>query len=641
MHNRLLARIVLTTMLSLGAVLLVVTIATARPTPVQIENVEPAVLSSTTGGTLTVYGSGFISTTRSRLVGFGLLDTNVINERILEAVAPPGVPAGVYDLEVSASGYFSTDTDDVARATITILAPTAVPQPTPQPQPTAPPAPGRPVLTIRNFSVSPTRPIVGNEFIVTVEVYNTGSRGAENTLVTFPGGQFVPVGETGHMFGLLHINHTVIVTQVMRVPNGLASGTYPLQVEMSANDFEGNHYEFPESITIEAIGVGTGRPQLVIESAGTSPAVLGPGDAFSLTVQIANRGDRTASNVLVAVASPDIAAPADGSNVVAAGAVRVNGTIAITVPLVLSENAGAGQLNLGLALDYSDFTGASYSSQQNVGLEASTALDDRPQLIIASHRTQPASMSPGEKFTLTLELQNVGGGEAQRVTLALGGEAGASLKPFAPLDAGNVLFVPDLPAGNTVELIQQMVVDGSADPGAYNLPLALAYDDTRGTRHQDSQLISLLVRRRPHLRIGFYQPVGAVTVGQPFNLPVEVTNIGRTLINASTLSLTSTQLEIRDGSMYLGPLDGGTAGSLEAIAIAEEGGTAEIVVTLEYLDDFEQPQVITQVLTVDIEQPPEEVPSDATGEAEATTGNQGGFWNRVLRFLRGLIGLGS
>jgi hypothetical protein len=126
------------------------------------------------------------------------------------------------------------------------------------------------------------------------------------------------------------------------------------------------------------------------------------------------------------------------------------------------------------------------------------------------------------------------------------------------------------------------------------------------------------------------------TVGVPLELPVEVTNIGRTLVNVSTLEMTSEQLEIQDGSLYLGPLDGGTSGSLEATGVAREGGTAEVQVAVHYLDDFEQPQVVTKTLTVEVEEPV--VVPESTDEEDE---KEQGFWDKLLRVLRGLVGLGS
>lgn len=614
------------------ALLLAAVALAAPPAQLGLTGVEPKTLPSETGGVLSIYGSGFTTATVARLVGYGLLDTVYVNDTALRATVPPGVPAGVYDLEVSEPGSSAT-----LPSAITIVAPTSIPTPTPYPTPRPTPVPGRPILTIRNYNTSPSQAVAGQEFVVTIEIYNNGSRAGENTLVTFPGGTFLPVGETGHLLGQLHINHTAVITQRMRVPAGLASGTYNLQVNLSANDWEGNHYEYPQTVAVEVVGVGSGRPQLVVEAAHTNPPILSPGDAFSLTLRLSNRGSRTATRVLVGVASTELAVPAEGSNVAAVDWIGVGQQVTVTIPLVLGEVQQAGRRGLALSLQYGDYSGGAYADQQSVGLDVSTALSDRPQLLIADVHTDPPMVAPGDTFTLTLTVENVGGGEALRLTLTLGGEGGEGLKPFAPLDSGNVLFLPRLPAGERTEVARRLVVDGGANPGAYSFPVALAYDDSRGTRRTDVQLISLLVRRQPRFQIGFYQPVEGAVVGIPFELPVEVINLGRSLVNVSTVEITSEQLEISGGSMYFGPLDGGTSGSLEATAVAHQGGTAEVVVTVHYLDDFDQPQVVTQTLTVEVEEPQEPQP----GAAQTAEETGEGFWDKVLRFLKGLLGLGS
>jgi hypothetical protein len=638
MHSRLWL-IVLALAIGLGAAFLLAAVAAASTAHQEVTYVEPDTLPSETGGTLTIYGNAFTSATVARLIGFGLLQTTFVNDTWLTAVVPPGVAPGTYDVQVTDGITSST-----LPAALTIVAATPVPTtpplptvtPLPTPRPT--PVPGRPVLTIRNYAVDPSRVVVGREFLVRIEVYNTGSRAGENTLVTFPGGTFVPVGETGHLLWQLHINHTAVVTQRMRVPSNLSSGTYELQVDMSANDWEGNHYEYPETVAVEVIGVGHGRPQMVVEAARTAPAVIRPGDAFSLTLQVANRGDRTATDILVGLAAADLAVPESGSNAIALEPVGIDQTRTLTLPLVLGEVTEAGRLNLELALEYGDYQGGSYSARQSVGLEVETTLADRPQLLIAGYQTRPDPLSPGDILTLTLAIDNVGGGDAERLTLSLGGENGNDLGPFAPYGAGNVRFVAAIPAGESARLQLQLVVDGSADPGAYSLPILLDYDDTRGTRRSDSQRISLLVYRQPHFQIGFYRPVGLAPLGVPFELPVEVINVGRTLVNVSTLEVTSEQLEIEEGSIYLGPLDGGTSGSLEALAVAQEGGIADVLVTVHYLDDFDRPQVVVETLTVEVEQPVEQ-PPEAEEPLEAE--QEETFWDGVLRFFRGLLGLGS
>ena len=613
--------------------LLLVTVVAAGPLPqLALTGVEPDTLVSQDGGALSIYGSGFTTATVGRLIGHGLLDTTYVNSEALQAVVPPGVPPGTYDVRVSETGTSAT-----LSSAVTIVAATPTPGPTAMPTPKPTPVPGRPNVTILNYATEPSRVVAGRDFIVTVEIYNNGSRAGENTLVTFPGGTFVPLGETGHRLWQLHINHTAVVTQPMRAPSGLASGTYDLQVDLSANDYQGNHFEFPETIAVEVVGVVLGRPQLIIEEAQSEPPLLGPGDAFSLTLEVANRGSRTATGIVVGVTSDELAVPAGGGNTTAIDRISIDGRTAVTLPLVLGEIAQAGRQGLGISLSYSDYGGGSYADQQNVGLEVVTALSNRPQLIVEDYAITSDPLSPGDAFSLTVDLSNVGGGEAERLVLTVGGEGGSELGPFAPLRSSNVKFVSRVDAGETIKVTQPLVVDGSADSGSYSLPLALAYDDTRGTRHTDSQLISLQVRRRPHLQIGFYRAVVTRTVGTRFALPVEATNIGREQVNVSTMELSSAQLDIQDGSIYVGPLDGGTSASLEATAIADEGGTAEVLVSVRYLDDFDQQRVVTETLTVDVEEPVEAPPEAEDRAPERRRGPLAALW----RFLRALLGLGS
>ncbi len=62
-----------------------------------------------------------------------------------------------------------------------------------------------------------------------------------------------------------------------------------------------------------------------------------------------------------------------------------------------------------------------------------------------------------------------------------------------------------------------------------------------------------------------------------------------------------------------------------------------MVVTVCYLDDFDQPREVTERLTVEVKAPLEP-PSEGKAEPEAEAA---GFWDKVLRFLQGLLGLGS
>ena len=619
------------------------TATTSPAASLDIVGVEPGTLVSGIGGTLSVYGTGFTSATVVRLIGYGLLATSYVNETALTAQVPASVPVATYDVSVSDGAAI-----DLLSQALVVIAATPTPKPTSPPATSAPPRPGQPILTIRNYTVEPAQVKPGQEFTVSIELYNNGSRAGENTLVIFPGGTFLPLDDKGHQLWQLPINATVVVTQKMRAPASIGNGVHQLNVQLEANDWEGNNYKFPTTIPVEVVGASTGeftgKPKVVIERADTEPAVLVPGEPFSLTLRLANRGSRTAVNVFATVASSDMAIPASGSDTVYAEVIRIDETVTVTLPLVLGALETGGRQSMPIALAYSDYNGGGYSDQGAIGVDVNTSLVKQPQLIIEAYSTLPDFIAPGDTMTLTVRVANVGGGNAERVTLSLGGEGGASLAPFVPLNTGNVIFVDLISIGEVVEISHQLLVDGSAETKAYSLPIELAYDDPRASRHQEIQRLSLIVRERPELQTSFYRPPDLLMVGMPAQLSLELVNVGRSAVDITAITSASPQMDVQsEGLPFVGPLDPGGSVPIDLSVTSREAGTAELVVAVSYRDDFNQTRVVSQTLSVEVtggvedQVPGSQMPgSGDVGEAVPET-----LLQKIGRAIRGFFGLGS
>jgi len=637
------------TLLSLVLVLVSLTtpltVTAQDPPPLQLTSLEPGSVVNDTPHTLSLYGSNFTADCVVRIVGNGLLSTSYINAGALTALLSPGIPAGTYTLEVSDGTRVATLGDALI---VRNPAPPAEP-------PEAPPA-GQPRLTIRTYTVEPPQVKAGEEFAVSIEIYNNGSRAGENTLAVFPGGTFLPLGEKGHLLWQLHINHTVVVTQRFRAPDTLSSGVHQVRIDLSANDWEGSHFEFPNSVPVEVIGKPTGTgytgaPKVVVEDAATEPETLIPGEPFSLTLRMANRGSRTAVNVFTTASAGDLVVPASGGDTIATDVIGIDDTVTVTLPLILGAVEAGGRRSLALALVYSDYDGHGYSDQQSVGVDVNPGLIHRPQILIESYATAPEFLAPGDTFTLSLQLGNVGTGDGERLTLALGGQGGASLTPFIPLKSGNVLYVDRLGQGERLTLSRQLIVDGTAEARAYSLPIALGYDDDRGDHTEDVQRLSVIVRKRPELQVSLYREPGPLSVGLPSPLALEVINVGRSAVNVAGLESTSKQLEVReDGLPFIGALDPGGSAPLDLIVTPREPGPAGLLVRIRYRDDFNEIRIISDTLELDIiggdkgpggplgpdgQDPGIDVTGEVDDEAPET------IWQKIGRALRGFFGLGS
>lgn len=613
---------------------------TAMPVPAAIvlTHVEPRVLLNTSGGTLSVYGRGFSAQCVVRLVGYGLLPTTFVNETALSAQIPPGVFAGVYTVEVSNS----TAAVQLENA-LSILAPTPTPASTSVPEP---PPPGRPILTVRSYSVEPSRVRAGQEFVVTITIYNNGSRAGENTMAVFPGTTFVPVGEPGHLLWQLPINHTAVVSQKLRAPSSLGSGVHQVQVNLSANDFEGSHYDYPQTVPVEVIGSApvSGQPKVTIEDSSTDPAVLVPGAPFTLTLRLANRGSRTARNVFAQCTSA-LAIPMAQGDAVSTAQIGIDAVTTVTLPLLLDVAAPGGRQRLDIALSCEDFSGGAYSGEETVGVEVSAGLTFQPQVLIGRYRSTPDAIRPGDAFTLSVDLVNVGGGDAERLVLALGGENGAALELFSPLLAGNVIFVERLTAGETTTVAWRLLADGGAGARAYNLPLALAYDDPRGGRHSDTQRLSLMVRHQPEMQAIFYRKPEGLQIGAPAAISLEVLNVGSGAVNITHLGAASADMDVAvEGTPFMGTVEAGSSAPLDVTVTPHKSGAASITVLITYRDDFNQSQLLTTTLTVDVTGDAghsSPVPaSPSTGQLEKReTGIT--VWQRAWQLVKGFLGFGS
>jgi len=610
-------------------------------------NVEPTALRSDLGGTISLYATGSLTFSQQssvRLEGYGILDTNYVNPTTLQATVPTGLAEDDYRLLIlDANGA------TVGASSLHI---NAAPKPTATPKPHQEPPPGRPILTVRNYVVDPVQVRPGQEFTVSVEVYNNGSRAGENTMAVFPGGTFIPLDEKGHLFWQVHINATFIATQRFRAPKEISNGVHQLNVELSANDWEGNHYDYPTTIPVEVIGSSTGvaytgKPKMIVEAITCTPQIVMPGAPFTLTLQIANRGSRTATNVM-AHADTEATVPVVGSGVVAVDKVAIGGTATIALPLQLKPGQEGGRQGLGVTLEYSDYSGGNYSDQQTVGLDVDASLANQPQLLIQHYHTTPEAISPGDSFTLTLNIENVGGGDAQRLSLALGGEEGEQLGSFVPIEGSNVSFISRLPAGASEEVQMQLMVVGNAETKAQNLPVYLAYDTGTGTRETDTQRVSLMVQRRPAFKVTFYRPLPEmIMVGQPFPLPIELLNTGTARFSIPTLEATGDAFEFTDESSttYVGTLEPGGSWTLDATAIPTQAGTLDVVVNAHYVNDLNQTEIYSEVLTVEVTDIPEPALPDGTepipGAGKLPESPEETLLQKIGRALKGFLGLGS
>ena len=422
-------------------------------------------------------------------------------------------------------------------------------------------------------------------------------------------------------------------------------------------------------------GSGFSRPILVLAGYGPTGGVT-PGSSFTLQFRLRNAGDIKARNIVINIGGGEFI-PAGTGGVIAAGAIGAGADTPYEQALVASstlENGAIGTLTMQVS--YTDPADNPFAESFTLAISiAAKSLPRssgpiptgtprvRPQMVITDYEADVEQLRPGRQFTLTVRALNVGGAAARGVSMILGGgsaggggagtaEPGGvsggsgSFDTFAPMRSSNVQYLGDFAVGGDRAATQELIVNTTAKPGAYALKISFVYKDDGGTSYTDDQVITLLIYAPPVIEISFYVPPEPFFVGMPGGLPLQVVNLDRNSVVLGRMQASVETGELSNNVLPIGLLDAGGYFTLDAVFTPAQAGTAELTVTVDYLDDFNQPQRIVQVLPIEV------------GEAQPGFGGGGGggggdigleptppapesLWQKVVRFIKGLFGLDS
>ena len=422
------------------------------------------------------------------------------------------------------------------------------------------------------------------------------------------------------------------------------------------------------------------RPLLVVQSYGASSAALVANSDIDFEMTLSNAGALRATNVVVNFVSGDLTPRVTGG-VRAVGNIDPNGTARVFQPFHVGAVAGNATATLEVNVTYVDPNGTSYSEKFTLTFPVFRAVGGvgptstptptptaraivRPQLLISAYATDVEQLQPGSRFVLSLSVQNLGSATAKRVTMIAGGGSasggggaggtpdpgtggvsgsGGDFTNFAPINSSNVQSLSDLPASGRLEATQTFVVNATTKAGAYPMKFSFIYADETGATYTDDQVITLLVYQTPQVDVSFYRDPGPMFMGQPNLLPLQIVNLGRGSTVLGNMKVTGENAELVNNAILVGALDPGGFFTLDATFTPFQPGPAELLIRVDYTDDFNQPQSITRTLTVEVLDVPIIDPgTDPGGETPIEPPVQSEtLWQKVMRFVRGLLGLDS
>lgn len=638
---------------------------TLAPTlaPLVVTGSEPGQAQSGEQIVLSVFGANFTPQTVVRLVGVGLLETTFANPNAVTAIVPSTAPPGTYRIDVSdpVTGTASSPN------TLTINAPPASPFPTARPLPTfepPTPIPGEPSLLIRNYSTNPPVVSPGGTVTFTLEIINQGSRAAEGVSIAIDsGGSFVAAGGQANVLlpnvppgGVISATLTALASTTAQ------DGPSNVSVSMSYRDFEGRTYSSRGDLTVTISRVQE-ISRLTLARYMIDPSPVQPGQAVTINALITNSGNAPATRVLLQLVGGGVLLPGPQGDSFPLNNILSGETIEVELPFIVSGNAEPGPQPQSFTISYM----VNDEPQQYTGsitIPVARVENAEPLFILESYDTGQLILRPGDQFTLSMNVVNIGKAPASDVLvtfsggLGTGGNDNGTPAPiqlsqttlFAPLGTGGELFVGTVEAdGGNAALTQDFLVNGSVESGIYSLPIILRYENPDGTSAQDTLNASIVVVVPPRLRITDNLPE-QVEIFEPIDLAVDVVNIGRNDVNLTFVTVEADNAEVVEGAeTFIGTLRPDGSATIEASLLTFMEGTITITVTLHYTDDLNRDQSIVETYEVEVRPLPSPTPtrrSDAINATlmasiTATPPPSAPETDTLGRFLRGLLGLGS
>lgn len=631
--------------------------------PITVSRTEPGQFTNgLQAGVLSVFGTNFTEATTVRLVGLGLLQVTFINPGALTAVLPAELPPGTYGIEVSAPGGGTVASpNNLSVVTPPPIPPTAGP-PTdiPTQVPTLLPptiTPGQPSLVVRDFVSIPSTTAPGGPVALSFILVNQGNRTAQGVAVAIDsGGKFVPAGgQSGATLPDMPPGSSVQVTMNVLTAMDATEGPTNVPITMTYYDFEGTAFTSKADLSV-IVTASNEISQVTLVRYEFEPATAIPGEPLTVRVLVSNTGNRVASRVILRITGENsiLLAGSQGDSF-PLGDIEPGEQVTAELPMIVNPAAEAGPRAQPVTLSFTR-NGETVDSTTSMTITVQRVIRPEPLILLEDYSLgdDVESLSPGDRFTLSLTLQNVGQGDAPDVLVTFGtvegGSSGSgtptgggSVTPsssFAPLGAGDSIFLGTLASGDTLELEQAFIVNSTVTSGIYSLPITVRYQKSDGSTDQQNLRASVIVIAPLRLQTSLESPLPeTINMGEPYPLALRLANQGTTTINLVSAAVTAENAEVLEGAeLLLAPLRTEDDDTVNALIMPSEEGAFTVTFTLTYTDDLNRER--TMVLSYDgqavtpppFEPPPEIIPEQVVEEEEE---------NFLGRLLLGFLGLGG
>lgn len=183
----------------------------------------------------------------------------------------------------------------------------------------------------------------------------------------------------------------------------------------------------------------------------------------------------------------------------------------------------------------------------------------QPKIIISGCSISPSPINAGNEFTAIITLKNTSTTKAvQNMMVTASCES-----PKLILENGsNTIFIDQLGAGKTKDISLKYKTDLDTPAQAYNISLALTYDNSEAAALTSAGTISVTINQPMRVQMEMPQIGESVNAGDTLPLSFQVMNLGRSKAYNVRCELNAPGL-IPSGTAFIGNMEAGTPGKAD------------------------------------------------------------------------------
>ncbi|MFH1448770.1 MAG: hypothetical protein ABIG39_07965 [Candidatus Micrarchaeota archaeon] len=404
--------------------------------------------SSISGVTLYPSGNGFEFL--SDKVSLGTIGASGSTQANIPFKVKPNAESGIYNIIISI--YWSETTTSGGTGYKTIQIPVTITK-----------------QTIFGVSSEPVTIGIGDDFEINASINNKGGK-ASNLIMSINSQYFILKDSSQLVLGDIGAGETMDINVPLSSNLSMPAGKYSVPILLNYQDELGNLQQTTATLgTIQAV-----KGFVDFSITPTIDSVASPGRKIEMSLSVRNDGTIEANSVRCTISSLLSDFLPIGSSQQLLGDIKQGESVVVYYDVGISATATPGYYPVAISLDYLNKQGEVQTTiTKNIGIEVTGV----PKMSIITS-TSPSPVFPGGKYSLNIQVSNVGTTNVKSLTVHIEGES------FTILENSPSKYIGTLKTDDYSEVSYDVFVGSETAPGKYPVKVTMEFLDTYNTEGQ-------------------------------------------------------------------------------------------------------------------------------------------------------------